>query len=247
MSKAVIIAGGKGERLRPLTYEMAKSLIPIHNRPLVDHVIDLFWKYHTYEIWFSLGYHQDQIRKEYSSMPFWLDRDVHSGRVIPLGTGGWINRLCRAKGVKKIWKEDFYVCNADNLFDINLDEMMEQHKKDKNVVTIACTKVKDVSQYGSVAIKGSKVKSFEEKKKSRVRKSGWINGGYYIFSPRVFDYIKKLDIDINDPMSLEKDLFPVLAKEGVLGAYTSEGQWFDTGTFDRWDKVIKEWKGITNG
>lgn len=245
--KAVIIAGGKGERLRPLTYEMAKSLIPVQRRTLMDHVIDLFWKYHAYEIWLSLGVHQEQIREKYSSLPFWIDRDLNTGRIIPLGTGGWINRLAQAGGVKKIWSKPFFVCNADNLFNLNLDEMMEQHKNDNNVVTIACTHVKDISQYGSVAIKDNKVTNFEEKKKSRIKKSGWINGGYYIFSPKVFDYVKELGIDMNSPLSLERDLFPVLAKEGVLGAYKSNGQWFDTGTFERWEKVIKEWEGITDG
>lgn len=245
MTKAVLICGGKGERLRPLTYEMAKSMIPVQGRPLMDHAIDLFWKHKIYEIWVSLGYRSEDIRKHYPSIPFWLDMHTETGKTIGLGTGGWVNRLAKGKG-RDYFFDHFYVCNADNLFDLDLDSMMAQHLRDKNVVTIACTKVSDVSQYGSVAIKDRKIMNFEEKKNSRVKKSGFINGGFYIFSPKVFDYVEKLNIDINNPLSLEHDLFPVLAKEGVLGGFKSEGQWFDTGTFDRWEKVVKEWRGISD-
>lgn len=243
--KAVIIAGGKGTRLRPVTYETPKPLIKVHGRHLIDHVFDLFWRHRVYEVWLSLGEDQDKIRDEYSTNPFWVDFHTEKGMVVPLGTGGWINRLAHQKEeAKKIFSEDFYVCNADNLFDVDLDSMKEHHEENGYLATIACTKVKDVSQYGSVHIKEGSVDSFEEKKKSNVKKSGWINGGYYIFSPEILDYIEELEVDINDKFSLERDLFPKLAKEGKLGAFKSEGQWFDTGTFDRWEKVIKEWEGI---
>lgn len=243
MTKAVLIAGGKGERLRPVTFEMAKAMIPVHGRPLVDQSIDLYWKHRVYEIWFSLGFRAEDIRKKYTANPFWMDINTETGHACNLGTGGWLNRLAAGNG-KDYWLDHFYVNNADNLFDLDLKHMMDQHLRDKNVVTIACTKVNDVSQYGSVAIKAGKITNFEEKKKSRKKKTGYINGGYYIFSPKVFDYVAKLNKDVNEPLSLENDLFPLLAKEGVLGAYVSDGQWFDTGTFERWEKVLKEWKGI---
>lgn len=241
--KAVLIAGGKGLRLRPLTLEMAKALIPVHGRPLLDHNIDLFWKYKVYELWLSLGFFENQIREKYP-MPFFLDRHLSSGKVISLGTGGWLNRLAHSPD-EKMFTEDFFACNSDNLFDLNLDEMKKIHQEKGYVVTIACTKVNDVRDYGSVHIKDGKIQSFEEKKNSRIKKSGWINGGYYIMSPKVFEHVRALKIDLNDPLSLEHDLFPVLAKKGLLGAYQSEGQWFDTGTFERWEKVIKEWREIS--
>lgn len=241
MTKAVIIAGGKGERLRPFTYEIPKVLMPLHGRNIVDHVIDLFWKYQTYEIWFSLGHMGDKIRDEYGSHPFWVDWDQDSRKIIPLGTGGWLNKLSHSDNPRELFGDDFYVCNGDNLFDLDLKTMMHIHKDNKFVATIACTKVDDVSEYGSVHIDGDTVQSFEEKKDSRQKKSGWVNGGYYIFSPKIFEYVKKMGVDLNDPVSLERDLFPVLAKEGLLGAFKSEGKWFDTGTIERYDKAIKGW------
>lgn len=243
MSKAVIIAGGKGQRLRPVTYEIAKALIPVKGRPLIDNAIDLFWTHKAYEVWFSLGDKANQFVEKYPSTPCWIDRDLETGRIIPLGTGGWLNRLAHSSD-SSYWSDNFYVCNADNIFNLNLTEMMDEHVRSGNVVTIACTKVNDVSEYGSVAIKDKKVKNFEEKKKSTIKKSGWINGGYYIFNPKIFDIVKEMDIDLNKPFSLEQDLFPILAKKGLIGAYKSEGQWFDTGTFDRWTKVLKEWSGF---
>lgn len=243
MTKAVLLAGGKGLRLRPLTFEMAKAMIPVHSRPLMDNAIDLFFKYKAYEIWMSLGWKQQQIRDKYQ-FPFWIDAHTETGKIVSLGTGGWLNRLTKAD--HSDWNSSFYVCNVDNLFDVNLNEMLSLHEKKKYVVTIACTKVPDVREYGSVHINGTSIASFEEKKRSRVKKSGWINGGYYIFSPEIFKYVEELNIDINDPLSLENDLFPVLAKKGLLGGYKSNGQWFDTGTFERWEKVLNEWRGISD-
>jgi NDP-sugar pyrophosphorylase family protein len=240
--KAVIIAGGKGERLRPVTYEIAKALIPVQGRPLIDHSIDLLWQYKVYEIWFSLGYLNQQIRDKYPSAPFFLDRDITDGKIIPLGTGGWLNRLALNNDEKKMFNDDFVVLNADNLFNLNLSDMIKEHRKSRNVVTIACTHVKDIRQYGAVNVVDNKIMSFEEK--PRIKKSGWINGGYYIFGPEIFKYIKTLDKKPNEPVSLERDVFPLVAKDGKLGAFKSDGQWFDTGTFERWEKVLKEWKGI---
>lgn len=246
MTKAVIIAGGKGERLRPLTYEVPKALIKVHGETLIDHSISLYWNTrHAYEIWLNIGYRYNDIRKEHPAIPFLADVHTDDNRVIPLGTGGWLNRL--ARDGKYYWTDHFYANNVDNLMNVNMKDVMDHHLRGKHVATIVCTHVNDVSQYGSVAIKDGKITNFEEKIHSRVKKPGMVNAGFYVFSPKVFDYVEKLNIDYNSPMSLEKDLFPLLAKEGVLGAYVSNGQWFDTGTFDRWEKAIKEWKGLSYG
>lgn len=235
--KAVIITGGKGERLRPITYEIPKALLPVHGRPLIDHIIDLYFKYNVFEIWLSLGHKGNTIIDKYPHIPHFFEREN-------LGTGGWLY-FANAFSDKKYWKkESFFVCNGDNLFDLDLNEMLKLHKKEMAVATIACTHVKDVRAYGSVHIKNDYIVSFEEKKKSRIKKGGWINGGYYIFSPKIFEYLKKSGKKFPEPISLERDIFPLVAKDGKLVAFKSEGRWFDTGTPQRYTDVLKEWKGI---
>ena len=88
---------------------------------------------------------------------------------------------------------------------------------------------KDISKY-----------EFEEKPKVEDAPSNLINSGYYIFSPKIFDYIDQT----KDFLMLEKDIFPVLAQAGLLYGFKGDGQWFDTGTMERYEKVIKEWRGV---
>ncbi len=241
-TKAVIIAGGEGTRLRPLTFEMPKALIPFHGKPLMDHAIDLFFQYSAHNIWLAIGgKFEGQILDKYPGNPFWLDRHTEDHSALRLSTGGWLNRIAQHEGQMNNFNDDFFVCNADNLVNFNLEEAMAEHKKSGRVATIICVNVPDVREYGSVHIKDGKIKSFEEKKKSRIKKSGWINSGYYIFSPKIYEYVRLFKRDVNQPMSLEHEIFPFLAKEGVLGAIKSEKQWFDVGTFERWDKAYRNW------
>ncbi len=242
MTKAFIIAGGKGENLRPVTLELPKAVLPVHSRTLLDQSIDLYWKHKVYEIWLGLGYKQESVREKFTSMPFLIDVD-HDHRIVPMGTGGWLNRLAQSPG-KDYWFDHFYVNNVENVANFDLDSVMEQHIRDKNVVTMVCVRVSDVSKYGSVAINKNRVTNFEEKAHSRVKKPGIVNSGFYIFSPKIFKYVEDLKIPVDKPLSLEKDLFPVLAKQGVIGAVVSDAQWFDTNSFDSYEKLLKEWRGV---
>lgn len=246
MSKAVILAGGRNEKLRPVTYETPLALIPFYGRPLMDQIIDICFKHKIYEIWLSLSLNNQKVQDEYkSALPTWTDR-LSNGQATFLGSGGWLNKLSNSPDYAR-FGDHFFVFNIHNLLDINLNNMKEQHIKDNNLVTIACTKVKDVRQYGSVHINKDQVQSFEEKKKSRIKKSGWVNGGYYVFSPELFDYIKKMGWDVDKPFSLEKDLFPRLAKEGRLGAYKTTGSWFAFDSFESWTDALKNWKEVIDG
>ena len=150
----------------------------------------------------------------------------------PMGTAGPI-RLA-----KQFLTETFIACNADELKDIDLADMYISHKENKGAATVALTSVDDPSSYGVAKLQGNRILEFVEKPKKEKAPSNLINAGLYIMEPEVIDYI---------PLGyamLEKDVFPKLASEGKLFGYPFSGQWFDTGTLERYERAIKEWKDL---
>jgi len=233
--RGLILAGGRGSRLEPITLEMPKAMVPFKGKPLIEQSVYTYWKYAIWEIWLSVSsYKVNQIIDKYPYPAIFEQK--------PMGTGGWIKLIKDDNTLLNTFKQDhFFVNNADNLLSYNLLKMLEQHKKDENLVTIACTKVDDVREYGSVTIKTNKITHFKEKQQSPKPKQGYINTGYYIFSPKFFE---EIELPASEQISLEKDIFPKIARMGKLGAYIEENaQWFDTGTMDRYKKAIMEWKG----
>jgi len=218
--------------LRPLTYETPKALLPVHGKTLTEHLFDLFKRHGITEVFLSIGYLGEKIKdyfkdgKEFGVDIKYLEENE------PLGTAGPL------KLAKNELTESFLVSNGDELKDINLDEMYKQHKKNKALVTIALTKVEDPSQYGVAKLDGEKILEFIEKPKKGEAPSNLINSGLYIIEPEIIDMIP------DGFAMLEKEVFPKLAKQGRLFGYAFSGQWFDTGNMERYDKALKEWKGL---
>lgn len=235
--KAVILCGGNGANLRPITHAIPKALIPMFGRTLLDHVIDIYLSNEVYEWWLSVCLHNKggYILDKYK-YPFFAEG-------VPMGSGGWLLSLQLMKDplFDYFKKEDFYVSNVDNLAVLDLKNLLKKHKENKAVVTIACTKVDDVSEYGAVHIKDEKILSFQEKDKTRIKQSGWVNAGFYIFSPEIFNYLPN---EWEGPYSLEKDLFPELAKKGVLFAYQEEFDWSDTSSMKSYGEILTKKKGL---
>lgn len=230
--KVVILAGGKGTRLRPLTYEVPKALLPIHGKTLTEHLFDLFKKYEIKDILISVGYLKEKIM-EYIADGVRFGVDVgYIEEDKPLGTAGPV-KLARHK-----LNDTFIVTNGDELKDIDIEEMYKLHKENNALVTIALTTVDDPSEYGVARLAGSKILEFVEKPKKGKAPSNLINSGLYIVEPEVIDMIP------DGKAMFEKDVFPKLAEQGKLFGYPFSGQWFDTGSMDRYEKTIKEWKGI---
>ena len=136
--------------------------------------------------------------------------------------------------------QDFYMMNADNLFSLDFKAWREFHTSHDGVATIALSEVADPTSYGVVKLEGNKILQFVEKPKLEDAPSRFINSGYYILSPKIFDYISQ----DSDYAMMEKDVFPRLAQLGLLYGYPGEGQWFDTGTPERYDQVKREWRGV---
>lgn len=230
VKKAVILAGGEGTRMRPFTYEMPKALIPIQGKPLIQHIIELLRRYEIRDILISTGYLGDKIQGYFGNgCNFGVDITYISEKE-RLGTAGPLNRM------KKHLNETFLMLNGDVLADIDLHDMIMSHRKYGGIATIALTPVKDPSRFGVAELKGNKVLKFIEKPKAT--QSKLINAGVYVLEPEVFKFIPK------GYAMMEKEVFPKLAGKGRLYGYPFNGQWFDTGTHEAYERAIKGWRGF---
>ena len=230
--KALILAGGKGTRLRPITYEIPKALIPIHGKPLTEHLLDLFKKYDVRDIILCVGHMKEKIMKHFGDGSQFGVKITYIEEHEPLGTAGPV-RLA-----KHLLTETFIVSNGDELKNIDLTEMYNFHKETKSAVTIALTTVSDPTQYGVAKLSGSQILEFVEKPSLKDAPSNLINSGLYMLEPEVINHIP------GGFAMFEKDVFPKLANQKQLSGYPFAGQWFDTGNIQRYEKAIKEWKDI---
>lgn len=231
VKKAFILAGGKGTRMRPLTYEIPKPLIPIKGKPLLQHIFDLLRKYEIREVILATGYMGDKIREYFGNGSKFGVNITYIEEKKELGTAGPLNLA------KDLLRETFLMFNGDVLTDINLNDFIDFHLKYRGMATIALTTVKDPTRFGVAELRGNKILRFIEKPKSTT-KSRLINAGVYILEPTVIDYVPK------GHAMMETDIFPKLANEEKLYGYTFKGQWFDTGTHKAYENAIKKWKGI---
>lgn len=233
-SCAVILAGGLGTRLYPVTLEIPKPLIPVQGRTLTEHTLDVLKEAGITTVYLSVGYMSNKIMDYFGDGSRFGVKIRYLVEDKPLGTGGWMNLVDRSSAD---FSGDFIVVNGDNLFDISFIEMLKSHKVGDALATIALSSVDDPSTSGVVRLDGKKIVEFVEKPPRELAPSNLISSGYYIFNTGIFDVIPK-----NGSFMLEKEVFPAAAKLGRLYAYPSEAQWFDTGTFERWERVIKEWR-----
>jgi len=154
-----ILAGGRGTRLKPITDEIPKPLLPIQGKPVIEYTFDLFKKFGITKVILSIGYLGDKIKehfgdgKKYGLDIIYIEEDTPQGTAGPL-------RLA-----KKYLTETFVMCNADELKDIDLDEMYLFHKENQASATIALTTVEDPSAYGVAKLQGNKILEFIEKPK----------------------------------------------------------------------------------
>jgi len=232
LKTALILCGGEGTRLRPITYEIPKALVPVHGKPLVEHLFDLLRKYGVNDVILAVGHKKEKIIGEKGN---WARLGMKISFVEeekPLGTAGPI-RLAKERLTKS-----FIVSNGDELKDINIIDMYDAHKNSHALVTIALTTVDDPSQYGVARLEGNRIIEFVEKPSKGKVPSKLINAGFYIIEPEVVDMIP------NGYCSIEKEIFPKIAKMGRLYGFPFSGQWFDTGTMERYERALKGWRGV---
>lgn len=229
--QAVIISGGLGTRLKPLTDTVPKGLVDVQDRPLLEHVLELLKEAGVDDVILSIGYLGGKIKEHFQDGQEFGVRIRYVEEDKPLGTGGWLHK---ARGMLS---GDFFVVNGDNLFALDLKRMLAFHQDRGATATIGLTRVGDPSSFGIAAMDGDRIARFVEKPSKEEAPSDLANGGYYIFNEAVFDTIPS-----RERFMLEQDVFPDLAEEGKLYGFPSDAQWFDTGTFERLEAVESFWK-----
>lgn len=226
--QAIILAGGKGTRLSPITKEIPKPLVPLQGKPLLEYSLDLFKKFGIKDIIISIGFKGEKIKEYFGDGKRFGVNITYLEEKDPLGTAGPL-RLA-----KKIIKGPFITCNADELKDIDLIDLFLFHKDNKAAATIALTSVEDTSRFGVAKIAGNKILDFVEKPPKEEAPSNFINSGLYILEPEVINYVPE------GFAMLEKDVFPKLAKEGKLFGYPFSGYWKPIGTFEQYEEAMSD-------
>lgn len=217
--KALILAGGEGTRLRPLTLKIPKPCLPILNKPFIFYQLDLIENSGIKECLILSGYKSEILKnfieEKYKNLKIKIIEERE-----PMGTGGAIG------AVKNEIEDGAVVFNGDVLFEINLIKIIEDHKKRKADGTILTIKVKDPSRYGVIKTKkGGKILEFLEKIKNPPSK--WINAGLYVLE-------KNLLLEIPEkPSSIEREIFPALLRKGFnIFSQKYYGYWKDIGTIE---------------
>ena len=216
--EAIILAGGFGTRLRPLTYTRAKALLPILNKPMVYYLITMLPK-EVDKVILAVNYRRDQIEEYLKNNDFGKEIIVND-EPEPLGTGGAV------KFAEKHVTGSFLVLNADIICSLNLDNMINFHEKKNAVSTISLWHVENVSEFGVVDMKDDgNVIGFVEKPKPEDAPSDLINAGAYLLEPEVLDYIETGRL-----VSMEKEIFPqIITDTGKFFGFEFKGYWIDVG------------------
>jgi len=255
--KVVILAGGFGTRISEYTDDIPKPLITVNGKPILVHIMEYYASYGYKEFIIALGYKGEAIKNyflNYSSLQSDLEIDK-SGKIKILSnkkldweiklidtglntfTGGRIKRL-----EKYLDKERFFLTYGDGLSNVNLDKLLNFHKRKKKLITV--TAVRPTARFGELEINHNNdlVKSFKEKPQMH---QGWINGGFFVIEPDFLKFIK------NDKSILERDPMTIAANKKELSAFKHRGFWQcmdskrDKETLEKLSKMKKlPWKKI---
>ncbi|HTR72906.1 MAG TPA: sugar phosphate nucleotidyltransferase [Solirubrobacteraceae bacterium] len=214
--RAMVLAAGLGTRLRPLTYEITKPMVPVLDRPVMAHILDLLGRHGLEEVIANLHYHPDSIREYFG------ERLTYRYEEELLGTAGGV-RACRGF----FGDDSFLVISGDALTDIDLTAFIARHRDSGGVATLAVKKVSDTSEYGVVLHdREGRITGFQEKPHPDEALSDLGNCGIYLFRPEIFDYFPETPF-----VDWAKDVFPALL-DGDVPFYIHEIReyWNDVGS-----------------
>ncbi|MDA1062040.1 MAG: NDP-sugar synthase, partial [Chloroflexi bacterium] len=217
--KAIILIGGQGTRLRPLTPRTSKQLVPLLNRPLLELLLRQLHGHGVREVTLAMTERSPAIEAAFgdgAQLGLRLER-AYEGE--PLGSGGAI-AACAAG-----WDEPFLVCNGDIISDLDLGGLIEAHRARAAELSIALHEVEDPSQFGVVALDGDRIVEFVEKPAAGAAPSNWINAGVWLFEQSA-----ARELDASSFSRVEDGLFPRMAAAGrAIVGFRHHGYWADVG------------------
>ena len=223
--KAVVMAGGEGTRLRPLTSNQPKPMVPIVNKPCMEHIIDLLKQHGLNDIVVTVAFLPQSVRGYFgdgSSMGVSIEYSVEES---PLGTAGSV------RNAAEHLDETFIVISGDALTDFDLTELIDFHKKKGSMITIALKSVENPLEFGVVIVdEDNHIKQFLEKPSWGQVFSDYVNTGIYVLEPEIFEYIPE-----NTKYDFSQELFPKMLKRGKpMYGYPCEGYWQDIGNINQY-------------
>ena len=222
--KLVILAGGKGTRMEEATFLKPKPLIEIGGKPILWHIMNIYSAHNINDFVICLGYKGELIRKYFEE----FDSTLWNIELVDTGertmTGG------RIKRIQKHIDDTFCLTNGYRLSNVNINNFISFHKEKKSTVTL--TAIHPPERFGVLSLSGDYVTEFHEKHSGG---SSWINGGFFVFEPEIFDNLR------DDSTILERTPLETLAKEQKLTAFKHDGFWHPMDTLRDKKHLEKLW------
>lgn len=220
--KAVILAGGMGTRLRPLTCSRPKMLLPLGDSTLIEQLLNQLLAADISDVVLATGYGGSQLQTELGDRTSLGLTVQYSREPTPLGTAGAIKHAAPLLETR----EPFLVINGDIVSDIDYSQLLQYHAAEQSTTTIALYQVENTSRFGVVDITAEgRILAFIEKPEPHQAPSNLINAGCYILDHSVLDLIPS-----HQPVSIERDIFPSLCTSAKVMGWEHHGSWIDTGT-----------------
>ena len=207
--KCVILAGGRGTRISEFSKYIPNPMIKVLGKPIIVRIIKHYQKIGIKDFIIATGYKKKIIEN------YFKQKKISKIKIQTIDTG--LNTMTggRIKRLKKYLNEKtFLLTYGDGLSNVNIKKLIKFHKKNKKIATL--TAVRPPARFGAIKIKGNKIKYFKEKSKLD---EGWINGGFFVFDNKIFDYLR------GDQTYLERDPLQKISKKGELYAFKHYGFW----------------------
>ncbi|MEM9467137.1 MAG: NDP-sugar synthase [Actinomycetota bacterium] len=220
--KAVVLVGGFGTRLRPLTLTAPKQMLPVVDRTMLEHVVGGLGRHGVTEVVLALGYKEDVFREAFPDGECAGVALRYAVEPEPLDTAGAVRFAADAAGID----ETFIAVNGDVFTDLDVGALWARHHEVGAEATISLTPVEDPSRFGVVPTDpDGKVIGFVEKPPRDEAPTNWINAGTYVLEPSVLDRI-----EAGRKVSIERETFPAIVEDDRLWAVQSDAYWVDAGT-----------------